>query len=118
LAFEVERDAALVAVHRHEERAVAVVEGAAQRACPVALQRLHLDHLGAGVAQLHGAEGGAVALRQVEYQAAAQRSGHRSCLLESYVAIRWVRGGAASWRPWSRRASCRAAAPLPPARRP
>src|SRR6185503_10526339 len=71
--LEVHGEAALAAVHRHEGRAVAVLLRRAQLARRLALaRRLDLDHVGAHVGEVHGAERRRHGLREVDHADALQ----------------------------------------------
>jgi hypothetical protein len=72
--LEVQRDAALVAVERQERGVDAVAGGAAGGGVPLPLagDRLHLDHVGAQVAQAHRRERPGHRDRQVEHAVAGQ----------------------------------------------
>src|SRR5262249_34837871 len=73
---QVERDALLVAVEGEEDDGHAVDFGIPVTALVAALRRLHLDHLGAEVAQDRGAERPGEEARQVEDTDAGERA-HR-----------------------------------------
>jgi hypothetical protein len=78
--LQIERDAALVPVERLVEVAVALAEEVRpDRAAHVAALRrvLHLDHLGAQVAQQHGAERAGPVLLDREHRDAPERKHRR-----------------------------------------
>src|SRR3989442_1356627 len=81
LALEVEGQALLVAVQRHEQRALAAPVGRGPRARVVAAAgTLDLDHVGAHIAERLRAERTGDVLRQVDDDDSVERQGHgREC---------------------------------------
>jgi len=75
LLLQVQHHRPLVAVPRHEGRALAVHEGR-HRAGGVAGGRLDLDHLGAVVGQQHGAVRAGQMAGQVQHQQMIERASH------------------------------------------
>jgi hypothetical protein len=73
--LEVERDAALVAVHRHERSGFAVDFRPVHAPCIVAARdALDLDHVGAHVREQHAAGGTRHDLRELDHLQAGERS--------------------------------------------
>ena len=74
--LEVERDALLAPVHRHEIGGLAVDEGAVAAGVVAAARRLDLQHAGAKVGQDHRAIGTGEDAREIENDDAGKRARH------------------------------------------